>query len=145
MAKLVKEETMQKLDRRTVLVFGAVAAAPLAATSAAATERYAPDEGTELLPGVRQVDLSEREAVIPGYSRVSMRDIVIEPGAEIPVHPMENDMVCHMLEGELEVTLNGEEFTVGENGVYTCATGTEEGAVNATDRVAIMRVTDLYA
>jgi quercetin dioxygenase-like cupin family protein len=136
---------MNKLNRRAMLALGAVAAAaPLATSSkAAAAERYGPDEGTELLPGVRQVDLSERSAVIPGYGTVSMRDIVFEPGAEVPVHPMENDMVCHILEGELEVVLDGEEFTVGRDGVYTCAVGTEEGAVNATDRVAIMRVTDL--
>jgi quercetin dioxygenase-like cupin family protein len=138
------EEAMQ-LNRRSVLVLGAVAAAPVAAASkAAASERYAPDQGTELLPGVRQVDLSEWYANIPGYATVSMRDIILEPGAEIPVHPMENDMVCHMLEGELEISLDGEEFTVSENGVYTCAIGTEEGATNATDRVAIMRVTDLH-
>jgi quercetin dioxygenase-like cupin family protein len=137
---------MQKFDRRTVLVLGTMAAAPLAVTAkATASERYAPGEGTELLPGVRQVDLSERPAVIPGYGTVSMRDIVMEPGAEIPVHPMENDMVCHILEGELEVVVDGEAFTVSQDGVYTCATGTEEGATNATDRVAIMRVTDLYA
>lgn len=136
---------MLKLNRRTILGVGAAATMPLAAASkAVASERYGSDEGEELLPGVRQVDLSERAAVIPGYSTVSMRDIVVEPGAEIPVHPMENDMVCHMLEGELEVTLNGDEFTVPEDGVYTCAEGTEEGAVNATNRVAIMRVTDLY-
>lgn len=136
---------MNKLDRRAVLALGAVAATPLlSSTKAAATERYGPDEGEELLPGVRQVDLSERDSVIPGYATVSMRDIVMDPGAEIPAHPMENDMVCHILEGELEVILNGEEFTVSQDGVYTCAEGTEEGATNATDRVAIMRVTDLH-
>jgi hypothetical protein len=121
---------MTKLNRRNLLAFG-VAGAPafLLARSAAAAERYSPDEGIELLPGVRQVDLSERPANIPGYVRVAMRDIIMQPGAEIPVHPMENDMVCHMLVGEVEVSLDGEEFTVPENGVYTCAVGTREGAV----------------
>jgi quercetin dioxygenase-like cupin family protein len=136
---------MSKINRRTVLALGAAAAAPLTlSTRGAATERYGPDEGMELLPGVRQVDLDEREAIIPGYARVSMRDIIIEPGAEIPVHPMENDMVCHILEGELEVVLNGQEFIVPQDGVYTCAEGSEEGATNATESVAIMRVTDLH-
>ena len=137
---------MHKLDRRSVLVLGAVAAALLAAASkAAASERYGPDEGTELLPGVRQVDLSEQEARIPGYATVSMRDLVIEPGAEIPSSPMENDMVCHMLEGEVVVLQDGVEFTAGEGDVWTCAVGTEEGGRNATDRVAVMRVTDLHS
>lgn len=137
---------MQKLDRRSVLVLGAVAAAPLVVSSkAAASERYGPDEGTELLPGVRQVDLSDREAMIPGYATVSMRDIVIEPGAKIPPSAMENDMVCHMLEGELVVIQDGVEFTAGEGDVWTCAVGTEEAGRNATERVAIMRVTDLHS
>jgi len=135
---------MTIINRRNVLVLGAGAPALMLATPATAEERYGPDEGQELLPGVRQIDLSERPANIPGYARVSMRDIVLRPGAKIPVHPMENDMVCHMLEGELEVSLDGEEFTAGENAVYTCAVGTQEGAENATDRVAIMRVTDLH-
>lgn len=135
---------MRKLDRRSVLALGTAAPA-LLLTRPAIAARYAPDEGTELLPGVRQVDLSERPANIPGYSTVQMRDIVIQPGAEIPVHAMENDMVCHMLVGELEVHLDGEVFMVPENGVYTCAVGTQEGAKNLTDAVAIMRVTDLLA
>lgn len=138
---------MTNFDRRSVLALGAAAAAaPLVVSSkVAAAERYGPDEGSELLPGVRQVDLSDRESPMPGYARVSMRDIIFEPGAEIPAGPMENDMVCHILEGELEVVLDGEAFTVGENGVYSCAVGTEESATNATDRVAIMRVTDLHS
>ena len=139
---------MTRVDRRSVLAFGtamATATPLVGASKAAAAERYGPDEGTELLPGVRQVDLSERQSPLSSYASVSMRDIIFEPGAEIPVSSMENDMICHLLEGELEVVLDGEAFTVGENGVYSCAVGTEESATNATDRVAIMRVTDLHS
>jgi quercetin dioxygenase-like cupin family protein len=122
----------------------ATAAAPaLGLVRPAAAETYGPDEGTELLPGVRQVDLSEHESLIPGYDTVSMRDIVVEPGASIPSMPMENDMVCHMTEGELHVVQDGREFTVTKGDVWTCATGTEEGGENRGDTVAIMRVTDL--
>jgi nitrite reductase/ring-hydroxylating ferredoxin subunit len=86
-----------------------------------------PGEGEELLPGIRQIDISEEEAIIPGYARVAMRDIVIELGATIDPFPMENDMVCHMLEGELEVIQDASEFTATEGYVWTCAEGTLEG------------------
>ena len=136
---------MEKLDRRFLLGLGATAAATpaLAWTTPAASQTYGPDEGEELVPGVRQVDLDKREAIIPEYQTVSMRDIVVEPGAEIPSSAMENDMVCHMAEGELQVVQNGKEFTARTGDVWTCATGTEEGGKNTSDSVAIMRVTDL--
>lgn len=137
---------MTRLDRRSVLALGAAAAAaPVALSSgAAARERYGAGEGTELMPGVRQVELSDREAIIPGYSRVTMYDLVIEPGAEVEPFPMETDMVCHMLEGSLELVQDGQEFTVGEGDVWTCAEGTEEGGRNATGSAAIMRITELH-
>lgn len=134
---------MRQLSRRNVLALGAAAGPGLAISASAVAETYGPDEGTELMPGIREVKLSESEAVIPSYSTVSMRDIVIEPGAEIDPFPMENDMVCHILEGELTVIQDGEAFTAQKGDVWTCATGTEEGGRNASDRVAIMRVTDL--
>lgn len=136
---------MAEIGRRSAIALGfATAATPaLGLSRTAAAETYGADEGEELLPGVRQVDLSQRKAVIPGYQTVSMRDIVFEPGASIPAGPMENDMVCHITEGELKVVLDGEEFTASKDDVYTCAIGTEEGAENTGDTVAIMRVTDL--
>ena len=136
---------MAHLQRRKVLAIGAaVTAAPLlTASSSAATERYGPEEGEEILPGVRQIDLEERDAIIPGYARVTLVDYVAQPGAEFEPMPMPNEMVCHMLEGEFEVYLDGEEFTAGKNAVWTCAEGKEEGWTNATDQVAIMRVTHL--
>ena len=136
---------MADMSRRSAIALGiATAAAPaVGLPKAAAAQTYAPDEGTELVPGVRQVDLSRQEAIIPGYETVSMRDIVVEPGASIPSSPMENDMVCHMAEGELRVVQDGKEFTARKGDVWTCATGTEEGGENAGDTVAIMRVTDL--
>ena len=123
----------------------AVTAAPLlAASRSAATERYGSEEGEEILPGVRQIDLEERDAIIPGYTRVELTDYVAQPGAVFEPMPMPNDMVCHMLEGELEMYLDGEEFTADKNSVWTCAEGKEEGFTNATGQVAIMRVTHLF-
>src|SRR5918994_3737449 len=136
---------MENMDRRLVLGLG-VAASTLVLPSAAAAQTYGPDEGKELAPGVRQVDLSERESVIPAYKMVKMRDVVIQPGAKTPDNMMKNDMVCHMTEGELSVVQNKKEFTAKKGDVWTCAkTDTTEGTQNKGDAVAIMRVTDLMA
>ena len=138
---------MEEIGRRSVFALGlAAAAAPVLVSSRAAkAEIYGPDEGKELAPGVRLVELSEREAVIPGYKTVKMVDGVFQPGSHAPQETMENDMVCHMLEGGLRIVQNGQEFRVKKNDVYTCATGTTEEDWNEGDVVAVMRVTNLLS
>jgi hypothetical protein len=137
---------MGAINRRSTLALGlTMAATPLiVGVTPATAQTYGPDEGKELAPGVRQVDLSERESVIPAYKTVKMRDVVIQPGAKTPDNMMKNDMVCHITEGELAVVQNGKEFTAKKGDVWTCAnTDTTEGTQNKGDVVAIMRVTDL--
>jgi quercetin dioxygenase-like cupin family protein len=97
--------------------FAPLAASTLVLPTAAAAQTYGPDEGKEVGPGVRVVDLSEREAVIPAYKMVKLRDVVIQPGAKTPDNMMKNDMLCHMTEGELAVVQNGKEFTVKKGDV----------------------------
>ena len=48
---------------------------------------------------VRSYD--ESPSMVPGFKTVSMRDIIIQPGAKTMGPPMPNAMVCHVLEGEL--------------------------------------------
>jgi quercetin dioxygenase-like cupin family protein len=137
---------MEAINRRSTLALGlTMAATPLiVGVTPATAQTYGPDEGKELAPGVRQVDLSERESVIPAYKTVKMRDVVIQPGAKTPDNMMKNDMVCHMLEGELAVVQNKNEFTVKKGDVWTCAKAdTTEGTQNKSDAVAVMRITDL--
>jgi quercetin dioxygenase-like cupin family protein len=134
---------MENMDRRLVLGLG-LAASTLALPTAAAAQTYGPDEGKEVGPGVRVVDLGERDSIIPAYKMVKLRDVVIQPGAKTPDNMMKNDMICHMTEGELAVVQNGKEFTVKKGGVWTCAKGiTTEGTQNKGSAVAIMRVIDL--
>ena len=134
---------MENMDRRLVLGLG-LTASTLVLPTAAAAQTYGPNEGKELAPGVRQVDLSEREAVIPAYKMVKLRDVVIQPGAKTPDNMMKNDMLCHMTEGELAVVQNGNKFTVKKGDVWSCAKGqTTEGTQNKGSAVAIMRVIDL--
>jgi quercetin dioxygenase-like cupin family protein len=134
---------MENMDRRLVLGLG-LAASSLVLPTTVAAQTYGPDEGKELAPGVRQVDLSERESVIPAYKMVKLRDVVIQPGAKTPDRMMKNDMLCHMTEGELAVVQNGKAFTVKKGDVWTCANAdTTEGTNNKNDAVAIMRIIDL--
>ena len=138
---------MEGMARRSALVLGVAAAATpafVSSRSAAAAGTYGPDEGKEVAPGVRQVDLGERESLIPAYKTVSMRDIVFQPGSNTPNNTMKNDMVCHITEGELRVVQNDqEEFTAKKGDVWSCAVGTKEQGWNEGDVVAIMRVIDM--
>jgi quercetin dioxygenase-like cupin family protein len=138
---------MKDIDRRTAFVLGlaTTAAAPaLVSPRPAAAQTYGPTEGREVRPGVRQVDLSERQSPIAAYKTVKMRDIVIQPGAATEPNPMMNDMVCHMTEGELLVRLNDQQFTARKGDVWACAkAATTEGFRNTGSTVAVMRVIDL--
>ena len=135
---------MGEMDRRSALALGAAAAPAFALSAAAATATYGPEEGTEKAPGVRQVDLGKREAMIPDYKTVSMRDIVIQPGASVQDPAMTNDMICHCLEGELSVEQGqGMQFVAKKGDVWTCREGMPETTKNAADTVSIMRITDL--
>jgi quercetin dioxygenase-like cupin family protein len=139
---------MTKMPRRSTLKLGLVAAATpaLGLARPAAAAMYGPEEGRELVEGVRQVDLGERDSMIPGYGRVSMRDIVYQPGAESSNPSMPNDMICHMAEGELEIDQgDGNTFLARQGDVWTCAEGTPETNTNASGAVAVMRVIDMHA
>jgi hypothetical protein len=133
---------MSDIDRRSAITLGLAGASGLVLTGAAAAQTYAPTEGKELGPGVRQVDLGEAEAHLPGYKTVRLRDIVFQPGAKFSIRKMSNDMVCHMTEGELRIKHGDRDFTVKKNDVYACTTGISEEDV-AGSTVAIMRVIDL--
>jgi hypothetical protein len=92
---------MEAITRRSALALGVASAATLpvlCTATPASAERYRPDEGKEIAPGVRRIDLSKRPSEIPAYDTVSMRDIVYQPGAKSDNPGMANDMVCHCLE-----------------------------------------------
>ena len=138
---------MENMNRRSVIAFGLATAsalpALLAPTSASA-QRYRPDEGKEIAPGVRRIDLSKRSSEIPAYATVSMRDIVYQPGAKSDNPAMPNDMVCHCLEGELQFSQGpGKQFVAKTGDVWSCMKGMPEAAVNNGKTIAIMRVVDL--
>jgi quercetin dioxygenase-like cupin family protein len=136
---------MEEIGRRSALVLGlAAAAAPVLVSSRAAMARkYGPDEGKEEAPGVRVIELSNRNAIIPGYKTVKMVDVVFQPGAHAPQEVMENDWVCNIIEGELRIMVNGQELKLKADDVYTCAKGVTEEDWNDGDTVAVMRAIGL--
>lgn len=124
-------------------VFSAMAAALLGGSKPGQAQTYGPDEGQEMAPGVRAVELAKADAMVPGFKSVSLVDIVFQPQSNLPVSSMPNAMVCYMTEGELTLTQDGEEFQAKKDHLWTCAEGTQEGARNDGNAVAIMRVTNL--
>ena len=138
---------MEDMDRRAVLAFGLVTAATLPALltpTPVSAQRYRPDEGREIAPGVRRVDLTKRASEIPGYATVSMRDMVYQPRAKSTSPAMPNDMLCHCIEGELQVSQGpGKQFVAKTGDVWSCIKGMPEGATNNGSTIAIMRVIDL--
>ncbi|MFC7478595.1 cupin domain-containing protein [Dankookia sp. GCM10030260] len=138
---------MKNIKRRSTFAVGVAAITPalVASQTAAAQTRSPPAEGREILPGVRQVDYGERPSKIEGFKTVKMRDLVMQPGSEIPDHPMDNAMVCHITEGELTIRQDGKEFVAKKGTIWDCGKGTREAGKNNGSVVAIMRVTDLLA
>jgi quercetin dioxygenase-like cupin family protein len=138
---------MEDIDRRSALAIGLATAATwpaLLTPTLAFAQRYRPDEGREIAPGVRRVELTKRASEIPGYATVSMRDMVYQPGAKSENPTMANDMVCHCLEGELQVSQGPDKTFVAKTGdVWSCKKGMPEADANNGSTIAIMRVIDL--
>jgi hypothetical protein len=137
---------MANLVRRTALVSLGAASAVLATRAAQAQPQSSGPQTTTLGQGARQVVRGEGPSIIPGYKAVRLRDVIVEPGGKIDPGPM-HPMICHMAQGELEVTRTNpnETFQAKQYHVWTCGNGMTEAVVNKGREVAIMRITDLLA
>ncbi len=132
---------MEQLNRRHALL--SIAASSLVSSGKAVAQGAASPEGREIAPGVRRVDYTKRETMIPNYKTVSMRDNIYQPGASTSGSSMANDMVCHMLEGELTVDTGSGDTLYRKGDVWSCAKGMPERSKNTGSTVAVMRVIDL--
>jgi hypothetical protein len=134
---------MKTLNRRSALTIG------LAAVSATVVKPAASQPGdykdTTVAPGVVARAYGETPAMIPGFKTVTLRDIIVQPGAKTTENVMANAMVCHIFEGELRVVQDGKTITAKKNYVWTCNKGTKEQVSNEGPAVAIMRIADLKA
>jgi len=133
---------MKHLNRRYALLSIAAASA-LLPTGGAAAQSSGASEGREIAPGVRRVEYSKRETMIPNYKTVSMRDHSYQPGASTSGDGMPNDMVCHMVDGELTVDTGSGPNLYKKGDVWSCAKGLPERSKNTGSTVAIMRIIDL--
>lgn len=133
---------MEEMNRRSAMALGlTVAATPLIALATpAVAQTYGPDEGKEIAPGVRVVEVGTRDSVISAYKSISILDIVFQPGATAPESAMDNDMVCHITAGEFKITKGDMEFTVKEGDMYTCGKGKPDGATNTSNVVGVHRI-----
>ena len=137
---------MKNVDRRSALAIG-LAAASTAMVKPAASQTIDPLAGKDTSPGpgVVQRAYGEEQSMVPGFKTVSMRDIIIQPGAKTGDNTMPNAMICHITEGELRVVQDDKTITAKKNYVWTCNKDTKEQVFNDGRVAAIMRITDLKA
>ena len=141
---------MNELNRRSALTLGAAiaAATPILALarSAAAAEivpTYGPNDGTELSPGVRLIEVGTFDSDMTIAKKIQILDIVYQPGAADIESAMDNDMVCFITAGEFKVKKSDKEFTVKKGEYYTCGKGKTDQATNISKEVGIHRITVL--
>jgi hypothetical protein len=138
---------MDDIDRRSAMSLGltlAVATPLVALATPAAAAMYGPEDGKEIMPGLRQVMIGEYPATFGGYAKVVVSDYIYAPGMAEPSSAMPNDMICQMMEGELLTKLRDEAPSVSKVGrIWTCAKDALEQNTNQSDAIAVMRTIDL--
>ena len=143
---------MEDINRRSALTIGlaTAAATPLLAlaTPAGAAEivpTYGPNDGKEIAPGVRLVEVGKWGSDMTGIKSVLVLDVVFQPGAADKESVMDNDMVCFITSGEFTIkkTNPDKEFNVKKGEYYTCGKGKTDHATNISKEVGIHRITVL--
>jgi hypothetical protein len=134
------------MDRRTALTTSLGALALLSVPDAQAQTLPPGAQEKTVGKGVRVITYGESPSIIPGIKTVRFRDVILEPRATNGPSPM-MPMICHMAQGELEVTRTGtnpdEKFLAKQYHVWTCSTGMTEGVENKGNTVAVMRIIDI--
>jgi hypothetical protein len=103
-----------------------MAAASIAVLKSAAAQTTDSLAGTDVSPAPGMVvrTYGEESSIIPGFKTVSMRDVILQPGAKTPeAATMMNAMVCHITEGQLRIVQDGQTFTAKKNYAWTCNRG----------------------
>jgi len=143
---------MEEINRRSALTIGlaTAAATPLfaLATAVGAAEivpTYGPNDGKEIAPGVRIVEVGKWDFEKTGIKSILVLDAVFQPGAADKESVMDNDMVCLITSGEFTIkkTNPDKEFNVKKGDYYTCSKGKTDHATNISKEVGIHRITVL--
>ncbi|AZO33189.1 hypothetical protein EOA27_38375 [Mesorhizobium sp. M2A.F.Ca.ET.037.01.1.1] len=134
---------MKTMNRRSAIALGVSAAtvAPLFATATfAKTKKYGANEGKEIAPGVRVVEVGTGNSDIPAYKSISIVDVVFQPGAHAPQSVMDNDMVCTITSGAFTIKKADKEFKLKVGDMYTCSKGKTDEATNTSKEVGVHRI-----
>ena len=140
---------MEKINRRSALTIGlaTAAATPLLALAGPAraaeiVPTYGPNDGKEMAPGVRLVEVGTFDSDMTGIKSVLLLDVVFQPGAADKESVMDNDMVCLITAGEFTIkkTNPDKEFNVKTGDYYTCGKGKTDHATNISKEVGIHRI-----
>jgi hypothetical protein len=140
---------MEEITRRSALTIGlaTAAATPLLAlaTPSGAAEivpTYGPNDGNEIAPGVRIVEVGTWDSVMTGIKSILVLDAVFQPGAADKESVMDNDMICFITAGEFTIkkTNPDKEFNVKKGDYYTCGKGKTDHATNLSKEVGIHRI-----
>ncbi|PBC11270.1 hypothetical protein [Mesorhizobium sp. WSM3859] len=134
---------MNTMNRRSAIALGVTAAtvAPLFATATfAKTKKYGANEGKEIAPGVRVVEVGTGNSDIPAYKSISIVDVVFQPGAHAPQTVMDNDMVCTITSGAFTIKKADKEFKLKVGDMYTCSKGKTDEATNTSKEVGVHRI-----
>jgi hypothetical protein len=141
---------MEEINRRSAMALGlaTAAATPLfaLATPAGAAEivpAYGPNDGEEIAPGVRLVEVGTWDSDMTGIKSVQVLDAVFQPGAADKESVMDNDMICFITAGEFTIKKADKEFNVKKGEYYTCGKGKTDHATNLSKEVGIHRITIL--
>jgi hypothetical protein len=148
---------MNAVNRRVVLPLGLAAATGLvfgasaeegspAEAPSTAEPPYAPDFGTEIAPGVRQVDFGAAFSTLSGYKAVSMRDLVFQPGTNTFDPMTKNDMISHVTHGLIRFSIgDGERMSKRQMPPWITPMGTKAAYRNTGADVAVLRIIDLVS
>jgi hypothetical protein len=146
MRQLQEEIMTQLMSRRSAVALGLTAAAPFWASTmpakAAGAPTYGPNDGRELSPGRRLVEIGEIPSEMDAYKSIKVVDVVYQPGVADPKEAvMDVDMMCYILAGEFSIKKAGKEpYTVKEGDFYTCGKGKTDKATNIGNGVGIHRI-----
>jgi hypothetical protein len=134
---------MGDVDRRLALTLG-FALSGLAIPHPAVARTYDPDVGEEIAPGVRQVFLGSTASNLSGYTRISMRDLVFQPGSNTYDPSIPNDMISYVTDGALIVRQGGTQWIAKSGyGPWTSTKGTKIAYVQTHSEVAVLQIIDL--
>lgn len=111
----------------------------------AAASRPAPVLATKGADGNVRV-YTEAASQIPGFSKLRLEEVRLEPGAALDVGKTTTAFICEMAQGELEAVIDGAAVTRGIGDIWTCPMAQVSALhTNTGTTPAMMRVFHLIA